>query len=222
VGRSAAVPAAQLDAARALADAHDIALAEIDTLELADPRYAANPTNRCFFCKAELWTRLGALARERGFAVMCDGTNVDDLGEHRPGHAAGVRAGVRSPLAEAGLTKAVVRRAARSLGVPNWDAPAAPCLSSRVQYGLRITPGRLRQVERSEAVLRELGVCGDLRVRHHDDLARIEVEPQWIPWVAARIDDVRARLEAIGFARVEIDPSGYRRGGLLATRSPGQ
>jgi uncharacterized protein len=122
---------------------------------------------------------------------------------------------VRSPLADAGLTKADVRAAARDMGLPNWDAPAAPCLSSRVQYGLRITPRRLNQVEAGEAYLRHLGVQGDLRVRHLGDLARVEVELAWIPWVAARMGDLRTRLQALGFDRVELDPRGYRRGALL-------
>lgn len=219
LGRSASLPASQAEQAHSLAARFDIPLAEIDTRELDDPSYLANPTNRCFFCKAELWSRLGALATERGLAVVCDGTNADDLREHRPGFAAGARAGVRSPLAEAGLSKARVRDAARCLGLPNWDAPAAPCLSSRVRYGLRISSERLRQIEQGEAILRAIGVRGDLRVRHHGDRARIEVEPGWIPWVAARLDAVRGRLRAIGFERVELDPDGYRRGALLSERA---
>ena len=135
--------------------------------------------------------------------------------EHRPGKAAGIAAGVRSPLADAGLTKAEIREASRELGLPTWDAPAAPCLSSRVQYGLSITPSRLKQVERGEAFLRELGISGDLRVRHHGDVALIEVEPSWIPWIEARREAITRQLTALGFARVEIDPRGYRRGSLL-------
>jgi uncharacterized protein len=219
VGRSASLPATQADHARALGRRFDIPLIEVGTEELDDPRYLANPTNRCFFCKAELWSKLAVVARDRGLAVVCDGTNADDLGEHRPGHAAGARAGVRSPLAEAGLSKARVRAVARTLDLPNWDAPAAPCLSSRVRYGLAITPARLGQVEAGEAYLRDLGVQGDLRLRHHGDRARIEVEPAWIPWVTARLDRVRGRLVALGFSQVEIDPRGYRRGALLAERS---
>src|SRR5205085_2850739 len=140
-----------------------------------------------------------------------------DLGEHRPGYAAGVAAGVRSPLADVGFTKADVRRAARALGLPIWDAPAAPCLSSRVAYGIAITPGRLAQVEQGEAYLRELGVTGDLRVRHHGERARIEVEPRWIPWLAERLPAIERRLGELGFAAVELDPLGYRRGSLLAS-----
>src|SRR5690242_20172196 len=176
VGRSASYPAAQWAAARKVAERFDVPLAELDTHELDDPDYLANPTNRCFFCKTELWRRLVPEARARGLAVVCDGTNADDLREHRPGYAAGRAAGVRSPLAEAGLTKADIREAARELGLPTWDAPAAPCLSSRVQYGLSITPSRLKQVEQGEAYLRRLGVSGDLRVRHLGGAARIEVE----------------------------------------------
>src|SRR6267143_3683046 len=167
IGRSASYPRAQWEAARALARRCDIPLVEIETRELEDPNYVANSTNRCFYCKTELWGRLVPEARARGLAVVCDGTNADDLGggEHRPGYAAGRRAGIRSPLAEVGMTKAEIRAASRDLGLPTWDAPAAPCLSSRVAYGLAITPRRLDQVERAEAYLRDLGVTGDLRVR---------------------------------------------------------
>jgi len=220
VGRSPSYPEAQWAAARSLAERFDLPLLELETHELDDPDYVANPTNRCFFCKTELWRRLVPAARARGLAVVCDGTNADDLREHRPGYAAGQAAGVRSPLAELGLTKGDVRTAARELGLPVWDAPAAPCLSSRVAYGLAITPRRLEQIERAGAYLRELGVTGDLRVRHHGDRggARIEVEPRWIAWVAERLPSLRAHLEGLGFAAVEVDPRGYRRGGLLAER----
>jgi uncharacterized protein len=215
IGRSASYPEAQGRAARDIAARFDIPLLEIDTQELADPDYVANPTNRCFFCKRELWARLVVEAQARGLAVVCDGTIADDLREHRPGRAAGLERGVRSPLAECGLTKADVRAAARSLGLPTWDAPAAPCLSSRIAYGIAVTPSRLRQVERAEAYLRELGVTGDLRVRHHDRHARIEAERSWIPWLAERLGVITERLTALGFATVEVDPRGYRRGSLI-------
>ncbi len=220
IGRSASYPAAQWQTAIDVAARFDIPLIEIHTHELEDANYLANPTNRCFFCKTELWNRLVPLAREHGLAIVCDGTNADDLKEHRPGKAAGDKAGVRSPLAEVGLTKAEIRAASRELGLPTWDAPAAPCLSSRVQYGLSITPSRLRQVEQSEAFLRELGVVGDLRVRHHGEVARIEVEPSWITWIEARRHAITDHLTNLGFARVEVDPRGYRRGSLLERSSP--
>jgi uncharacterized protein len=222
IGRSASYPEAQWRTAREVADRFDVPILEVDTHELDDPNYLANPTNRCFYCKTELWGRLMPLARAHGLAVVCDGTNADDLGrgEHRPGRAAGEEAGVRSPLAEVGLTKAAIRDASRALGLPTWDAPAAPCLSSRVQYGLRITPARLQQVELAEAYLRELGLRGDLRVRHTGGAARIEVEPAWIPWAEQQLDTIAARLTALGFAHVEVDPRGYRRGSLLESSSP--
>jgi uncharacterized protein len=215
IGRSASYPDAQWQTARDVATRFDIPLIEIHTHELEDPSYLANPTNRCFYCKTELWNRLVPLAAERGLAVVCDGTNADDLREHRPGKAAGLRAGVRSPLAEAGMTKAEIRAASRELGLPTWDAPAAPCLSSRVQYGLTITPSRLKQVEQGEAYLRSLGVTGDLRVRHLGDRARLEVEQAWIPWLEERRATISEYLGSLGFGDVEIDPRGYRRGSLL-------
>jgi pyridinium-3,5-biscarboxylic acid mononucleotide sulfurtransferase len=220
-GRSASYPASQWAAARTVAERFDVPLVEIDTHELDDPSYAANPTNRCFFCKTELWSRLVPEARARGLAVVCDGTNADDLQEHRPGHAAGRAAGIRSPLAEVGMTKADVRAASRALGLPTWNAPAAPCLSSRVVYGLAITPARLAQVEQAEAHLRAIGVTGDLRVRHHGRRARIEVEPAWIPWLQERLEMLTARLIELGFEVVEVDPRGYRRGSLLHGLGPG-
>lgn len=219
IGRSASLPAEQWEIAHAVAAQFDVPVAEVDTHELDDPQYLANPTNRCFFCKNELWRRLQDLAAVRGFTVVCDGTNADDLGEHRPGFAAGVKAGVRSPLAESGLGKDDVRAAARSLGLPNWDAPAAPCLSSRVQYGLQITPRRLQQVEEGEAFLRGLGVRGNLRVRHQGDTASIEVEPEWIPWLESRRVEIAVHLHDLGFDEVAVDPRGYRRGSLLRDRT---
>src|SRR5438445_6192665 len=130
IGRSASYPQAQWAAARAVAEQFDVPLIEIATRELEDQNYLANPTNRCFFCKTELWRRLLPEARARGLAVVCDGTNADALREHRPGYAAGKQAGIRSPLVEVGLTKAEIRAASRELDLPTWDAPAAPCLSS--------------------------------------------------------------------------------------------
>lgn len=222
IGRSDSYPEEQWRLAHDIADRFDVPVLEVATRELEDPRYLANPTNRCFFCKTELWASLAGVARERGLAVICDGTNLDDLREHRPGRAAGLAASIRSPLADAGLTKADIREGARSLGLPNWDAPAAPCLSSRIQYGLAITPGRLKQVEAAEAYLRAAGVTGDLRVRYTGDAggARIEVDPSFIATLEARLDDLRRRFAELGFSAVEIDPRGYRRGSLLLDRAP--
>jgi uncharacterized protein len=215
-GRSASLAAAQAQNAIDLAHQFGIPLREVDTHELDDPLYLSNSTERCYFCKSELWLRLGQVAKEQGFDTVIDGTNADDLGEHRPGLRAAGEHRVRSPLAELGWTKGDVRRASRDLGLPTWDAPAAPCLSSRVRYGLEITPQRLRQVEEGEAYLRTLGVTGDLRVRHHGEKARIEVLPDQMELVEANWDAVGAVFNSLGFATVELDPDGYRRGGLLA------
>ena len=215
-GRSASYPETQDRTGADLASQFGIPLLAIDTHELDDPRYLRNSTERCYFCKSELWLRLSAIAREQGFDTVIDGTNADDLDQHRPGLRAASEFGVRSPLAELGWTKSDVRDAARELGLPLWDAPAAPCLSSRVQYGLAITPERLNQVEEGEVYLRQLGVTGDLRVRHHGDKARLEVNPDQMELLRANwpaVDDV---FTSLGFATVELDPNGYRRGGLLA------
>jgi uncharacterized protein len=215
IGRSASYPEAQYRDATTLASRFDIPLLELDTRELEDPAYLANTPDRCYFCKSELWTRLETVRAERGFDVVIDGTNRDDLGDHRPGLRAAVERQVGSPLAELGWTKADVRAAAHALGIPTWDAPAAPCLSSRVRYGLPITPRRLAQVEHGEAFLRGLGIAGDLRVRHLGDSARIEVAPPEMDSVRDAWSAVEETFRNLGFATVELDPRGYRRGALL-------
>jgi len=215
IGVSPSLPAVQLEQARRIAGAHDVPLREIATDELADARYVANAPDRCYFCKQELWSRLTGLARADGFAVVADGTIADDAHDHRPGRRAGVEHGVVTPLADAGLDKEAVRAVARDFGLPNWDAPAAPCLSSRVLYGIGVTPERLRQVEAAEAVLREVGVTGDLRVRHRGPEARVEVAPAEFPRVRAHQEMIAGRLRALGFECVTLDLAGYRRGSLL-------
>ena len=216
IGRSASYPAAQWEAARRVAARFGVPVVEIDTDELHDPRYAANPTNRCYFCKTELWTRLVPEARARGFEVVADGTNADDRGDYRPGAQAGREHTIASPLAAAGLTKANIRERSRVRGIPTWQQPSSPCLSSRLPYGTAVTIERLRQIEVAEEELRKLGVRGDLRVRHHGQTARVEIDvrelPSWTrPAQAARL---RAAILSAGFAEVEIDPRGYRSGSL--------
>lgn len=215
IGRSASYPAEQHQVALDVARRFGVPLREVATRELEDPRYVANPVDRCYFCKAELWTRLSALAEAEGFDWVIDGTHADDARDHRPGLAAGAERRVGSPLAELGIGKPGIRAMARELGIPIWDAPAAPCLSSRIRYGLPVTPERLRQVEAGEASLRALGILGDLRVRHLGDRASIEIAPAQFATLEAGWDQVVVRFRELGFASVERDPRGYRRGSLL-------
>ena len=215
IGRSASYPAEQWRMARAVAEQCGVPVLEVDTRELADPRYAANPSDRCYFCKAELWARLTPLAVERGMLVI-DGTNADDLGDWRPGARAAAEAGVRSPLAELGFTKAEIRERSAARELPTAHAPSAPCLASRLPYGTPVTTARLAQVERAEAALRLLGVRGDLRVRHHGALARVELAPAELDrWSEpARLARLRDAVLAAGFSRVAVDLRGFRSGSL--------
>jgi pyridinium-3,5-biscarboxylic acid mononucleotide sulfurtransferase len=215
-GESASYPAAQWRAARSLAEQFEIPVRVAATAELDDPSYRANRPDRCYFCKREPWGRAAEIACREGFDTVIDGTNADDLGEHRPGLRAAAEHGVRSPLAELGWTKADVRAGARTLGLPIWDAPASPCLSSRIRYGLEVTPTRLAQVEEAEALLRRLGVQGDLRVRHLGERASVEVRSDEFALVGSCWDTIETELLALGFDAVERDARGYRRGGLLS------
>lgn len=216
IGRSPSYPAAQWAAAREVAGAFDVPVLELDTAELEDPRYAANPSNRCYFCKTELWTKLVPVARERGFATVVDGTNADDLSDWRPGAQAAREHGVASPLAELGFSKQNIRDASRRLGLPTWKQPSSPCLSSRLPYGIEVTSERLRQIERAEEALRGLGIAGDLRVRYHEDLARVELAPDELSrWLEPRrFALVREALVGAGFGRVALDLRGFRSGSL--------
>jgi uncharacterized protein len=214
LGVSPSLGAAQHRRARDVATRFGVPLVELATDELDDPAYRANPLDRCYYCKRTLWRRLGEHAARHGFDTIVDGTNADDLQEHRPGARAGAEAAVRTPLADLGWTKADVRAATRSLGVPGWDRPASPCLASRLRPHLSVTPERLAQVEAAEELLRSAGVTGDLRVRHHDDLARIEVQPAMFTLVDDALARLAGRFSALGFRRIERDPRGYRRGSL--------
>jgi uncharacterized protein len=218
IGRSASYPAEQWQVARDVASRAGISVLEIDTHEMDDPRYVANPTNRCYFCKSELWSVLERVRAERGIATIIDGTNADDLSDHRPGKQAAAEQGIRSPLAELGFTKSDIRALSRARGIPTWSQPSSPCLSSRLPYGTPVTVSRLSAVERAERALRALGVSGNLRVRHHGDLARIEMDgaelARWLePERSARLGDA---VRTAGFASVEIDPRGFRSGSLNA------
>jgi uncharacterized protein len=220
LGVSASLSTEQYNQAHDVARRFAIPLVEVATDEFDDPDYIRNQPNRCFHCKSELWTKLAGVARERGLCVVADGTNADDLVGHRPGARAAREQRVRSPLMEVGFTKAMVRAEARRLGIPIWNAPAAPCLSSRIVYGLAVTPNRVDQVARGERYLRTLGVAGDLRVRHHGGEARIEVHGSEFDRLRARRDDIAAAFTALGFEEVTLDLQGYRSGSLLASDKP--
>jgi uncharacterized protein len=220
-GKSDSIASWMEDTAREVAERFGIPWLELETREMDDPRYAANPSNRCYFCKSELWTRLADLAAERGFGAVLDGSNADDVGDHRPGAVAATENAVRSPLLEAGLTKDEIRAWSRELGLPTWDQPAAPCLASRIPYGLSVTPERLRQIEQAEIGLRAMGFR-DFRVRHHGTVARLEVHPSEIGRVADRRIDIARAVRGAGFERVLIDLQGYRRGSLNEGLAGGQ
>lgn len=216
VGRSAAYPQQQWDHALAVAERFDLPLIDVPTDELDNPLYAANPTNRCFHCKTVLWRTLLPLAAQHGLAIVVDGTNADDLADHRPGHRAATEHGVRSPLAEIGFTKSEIRALSRERGIPGWANPSSPCLASRLPYGFEVTSERLALVERAEAALRALGISGDMRVRHHGDLARVELEQnelaRWLAPAARRA--LRLAILSSGFQRVALDLRGFRSGSL--------
>ncbi len=187
----------------------------IQTEELSDPRYQANASNRCYFCKTELYGKLAPLAHERGFAFVVDGSTTDDLGDYRPGRAAASERGVRSPLIEVGINKDEVRELSRLSGLPTWDKPASPCLSSRIAYGTPVTIERLASVDTGEAIMREFGFR-EFRVRHHDDLVRLEIAPAELNGALKReiVDELARRFRALGFRYVTLDLHGYRTGAM--------
>lgn len=216
IGTSEVYPRREIESAIALATEMGVPLMLIPTRELSDPRFASNPINRCYFCKNELFTKLTAIAREKGYRYVVDGTNYDDAAhDFRPGLQAGKELGVRSPLLEAGLTKADIRQASAALGLPTWDKPSFACLASRFPYNTNISREALQQVDAAEEFLYQLGFR-QLRVRHYGDTARIEVEPQDIPRLAeaeVRVQVVR-RLRELGYRYVTLDLVGYRSGSM--------
>ncbi len=213
--RSPSVPSADLATVAALADEIGAQHEFIDTREFDDPDYLANPSNRCYFCKTELYGHLSRLAAERGFGIVANGVNADDLGDYRPGISAADEHDVAAPLARAGIRKAEVRALADERELSVHDKPASPCLSSRVQYGEQITPGKLERIDRAESFLRELGFR-ECRVRHHNNLARIEVPPGEIALLSQA--DVRRRIDAcfreLGYQYVTLDLRGFRSGSM--------
>jgi uncharacterized protein len=187
----------------------------IETGEMEDPRYLRNESDRCYFCKSELYSRLAPLARARGLAAVLDGSTTDDLGDYRPGRSAAAERDVRSPLVESQMSKSDVRVLSRRIGLPTWDKPASPCLSSRLAYGTPVTIERLRTVDSGEQVMREMGFR-EFRVRHHDELVRLEIAPSELERALSRevVDELARRFRALGFRYVTLDLHGYRTGAM--------
>ena len=218
-GLSDTYPEEEMDEARALAAEIGAEYIHVRTMELTDPRYASNNSQRCFFCKTELYSKLAEVARERGVAWLVDGTNADDLGDHRPGLRAAERWNVRSPLVEAGFTKNEIRALSSELGLRTWDKPAFACLSSRFSYGDPITVEKLQKVAAAERALRALGFHG-FRVRHHDTVARIELAPDDMPRALELREEIQQSMVEAGYAFAALDLAGYERGSLNKLLSP--
>jgi uncharacterized protein len=210
-------PRAEVDEALATARRLNLSVIRIDTNELKNEAFAANTPDRCFFCKTELFGKLTAIGGERGIRWVADGANVDDLDDYRPGARAAAALGVRSPLREAGFTKKDIREISRRMVLPTWDKPSYACLSSRIPYGTRIVPDILRRLDEAEGFLKELGFR-QVRVRHHGDIARIEVEPEDIPRLAAPEirQQVTEKFKALRYLYITADLNGYRMGSMNA------
>lgn len=187
----------------------------INTEELENPDYLANNPDRCFFCKDELYSKLESVARARGIQSIVDGSTVDDLGDYRPGRQAASQHSVRSPLIEVGLSKSEVRELSQKATLPTWDKPASPCLSSRIAYGTPVTIERLGKIDRGEEILREFGFR-EFRVRHHDQLVRLEIAPSEMDRVLRQevFQELAARFRALGFKYVTLDLEGFRSGSM--------
>jgi pyridinium-3,5-biscarboxylic acid mononucleotide sulfurtransferase len=205
----------ELEQAQAFARSLGVEHLIVNTRELDDPNYANNPPNRCYFCKSTLYSHLAKIAEEKGYACVVDGANKDDEGDYRPGRKAANELRVVSPLSLAGVGKAQVRELAKHLGLPTWDKPALACLSSRFPYGQEITPEKLAQVARAEEFMRSRGYR-QVRVRHHGEIARLEVGPDEIERAFAEREEISSELKAAGFLYVALDLTGYTSGSLNA------
>jgi uncharacterized protein len=206
-------PEGELAEARQLAALIGLRHVVVRTDELANPEYANNGASRCFFCKEELFTHLAPIAEREGCRALVYGANVDDLGDHRPGMQSAKQRGVRAPMIDAGLTKQEIRELSRALGLPTWDKPSFACLSSRFQYGDRITADKLRRIDAAEAFMKSLGFR-QFRVRHHDRLARLEIARDEMPrlWADGRHDAIVARFRELGYVYVAVDLAGFQSG----------
>ena len=215
LGVSPSVSERQLEEARKFALTHDLNILEIVTDELKDENYTSNPANRCYFCKSELYGKLRSTAKDLGIGHIVDGTNASDLKDVRPGRVAASENEVRSPLAEIGIEKSMIRKLSDIHGLDTWDKPSSPCLSSRIAYGVPVTIERLGQVERAEAVLRAMGLR-EFRVRVHGDLARIEISKDELANFlnGDAFDHVRASFKPLGFKYITFDLEGFRSGSM--------
>ena len=213
---SASLATGELDHCRSLADRYGFDWKSVQTDEMTDPRYVANEQDRCFWCKSALMDQLEPLAEGR---IVTLGVNLDDLGDHRPGQQAAAERGARFPLVEAGFDKDAIRRLAHRWDLPVWDRPAMPCLSSRIPYGTAVTVPLLSRIDRAEAALRELGFT-DVRVRHYDDTARIELPADQLADAGARAATIVDRLEPIGYRYITLDLAGLRSGNLNHSVEP--
>ena len=219
LANSPAYPESEQQEARSLASSLGARLIEVNTSEVELEEYARNNPDRCFHCKEELFDVLEPVQHELGLTHLAYGATADDAGDHRPGHGSAVRRGVRFPLLEAGMAKSEIRAAARTLGLPNWNKPSFACLSSRIPHGTRVTVAALRQIEAAEAALKALGFR-QVRVRHHDDVARIEVEPAEIARLIAERERVTQAVRDAGYKFVSADLEGYSTGNLNRTWKP--
>src|SRR2546426_2591011 len=217
---SPAYPESEQEEARLLARTLGARLVEVNTSEVELEAYARNNPDRCFHCKEELFDTLAPVQQKLGLAHLAYGATADDAGDHRPGHGSAVRRGVQFPLLEAGLAKSEIRAAARALGLPNWNKPSFACLSSRIPHGTPVTVAALRQIEAAEAALKALGFT-QVRVRHHGDVARIEVDPPEIPRLVEERNRVVELLRGAGYKFVSLDLEGYATGNLNRTWRPG-
>lgn len=213
---SALYPEAEVRFARELADRFGLRHLVIQTQELDSPLFVANSPDRCYYCKQELFRQLQEIAAREGLRWVADGSNHDDLADHRPGQRAAAELGVRSPLCEVGLTKDEIRRLSRDMGLPTWDKPSLACLASRLPYGTQVTAEVVVRIGRAEDYLRRLGVR-QVRVRHHGETARIEVDPDSMAILLAKRQEVVAQLQKLGYTYISLDLQGYRSGSLNET-----
>ena len=214
-GDSASLPQYQRDQTARIVEQFGFRAETIKTDELEHAAYRANGPNRCYFCKDELYGKLEPLARARNFEFIVDGSNTDDLGDYRPGRAAAIEHSIRSPLIEVGMSKQEIREFSRRAGLPTWDRPSSPCLSSRIAYGTPVTIERLSTVDHGEEILRELGFR-EFRVRHHDSLVRLEIAPAEMDRAlrAEIVEELDRRFRDLGFKYVTLDLHGYRTGAM--------